>query len=472
MGSISRNRSYAIGSPISDPNSISCTTFNILAPMYKRLNKEEFWVGNEELVDMYEMRLGNTGYMNFKLDRTNNRGDGLLTAVHKDYFRVLNHQELLFNDIGDRVTQLLHVELVAPFSQCRSNNVRQEILIVKPTYYFRMIQGLCLVRLNQVYKILQYVETYQKENKLNPLPVILCGDWNGTKEVIFSSSLDLRGKKGASFMEMWSSLFDSYALMKYLLRRASLTDNDAFAFLKADSQGDYITYAGFREALRQLNVIGHRHGLCVEETRELWVQADIDGNGVLDYKEFQHRIWNPTWSEKRDEVRNMAWEDDVENMDQTIGFSVKNAVLFPTEVEKGMWSEDYSLSDHARLTVVFSPVKNAMSFTDILTNPEAAGLMGMSISHSLILFGTLPLLLKQWNDYPTTQCFAVKRIGNRLQVPPATRWGEDICIKKGAMPNHSPLTHMGRVPEGTAKTPPWGAVCLVKAVVGEGTHPA
>ena len=53
----------------------------------------------------------------------------------------------------------------------------------------------------------------------------------------------------------------------------------------------------------------------------------------------------------------MAWEGDVENMDQTIGFSVKNAVLFPTEAEKGMWPEDYSLSDHARLTVVFSPVK-------------------------------------------------------------------------------------------------------------------
>lgn len=36
----------------------------------------------------------------------------------------------------------------------------------------------------------------------------------------------------------------------------------------------------------QLNLIGHCHGLSVEETKDLWVQADIDGNGVLDYKEF------------------------------------------------------------------------------------------------------------------------------------------------------------------------------------------
>jgi len=39
---------------------------------------------------------------------------------------------------------------------------------------------------------------------------------------------------------------------QYLLRRASLTENDAFAFLKADNHGDYINYSGFCEALRQV----------------------------------------------------------------------------------------------------------------------------------------------------------------------------------------------------------------------------
>ena len=42
---------------------------------------QEFWVGNEELVNMYERRLGDAGYMNFKLARTNNRGDGMLSYL-------------------------------------------------------------------------------------------------------------------------------------------------------------------------------------------------------------------------------------------------------------------------------------------------------------------------------------------------------------------------------------------------------
>ena len=42
---------------------------------------QEFWVGNEELVGMYEKRLGDAGYVTYKLARTNNRGDGTLIFV-------------------------------------------------------------------------------------------------------------------------------------------------------------------------------------------------------------------------------------------------------------------------------------------------------------------------------------------------------------------------------------------------------
>lgn len=41
---------------------------------------QEFWVGNDELVNMYEKRLGDAGYIHFKLGRTNNRGDGMFLA--------------------------------------------------------------------------------------------------------------------------------------------------------------------------------------------------------------------------------------------------------------------------------------------------------------------------------------------------------------------------------------------------------
>lgn len=85
---------------------------------------------------------------------------GLLTAVHKDYFRVVDHRELLFNDIGDRVAQLLHVELLSPVSQCRSNNVRQEMLIVNTHLLFPHDSSLCLVRLNQVVYIFRGLLLY------------------------------------------------------------------------------------------------------------------------------------------------------------------------------------------------------------------------------------------------------------------------------------------------------------------------
>ncbi|KAG6746559.1 hypothetical protein POTOM_048911 [Populus tomentosa] len=475
---INRIGSYAISSSMSMRDHrkqpcITCTTFNILAPIYKRLNVnndknqdsresdyraywlvrnqkildsllrerssiiclQEFWVGNEELVNMYEKRLGDAGYLNFKLARTNNRGDGrpcsrdgvcrfdlhlmflvssfvqsplpkffsnpfehtmplsdisgLLIAVRKEHFRVIGHRELLFNDCGDRVAQLLHVELAAPYSPSRNNDTRQEILIVNTHLLFPHDSSLSLV-----YKILQYVESYQKENKLSPTPIMLCGDWNGSKRghvykflrsLGFVSSYDNAHQYTDADAHKWVSHLNHrgnicgvdfiwllnpnryrkllktswseavFGMFKYLVRRASLTEEDAFALLKADNDSDCITYSGFCEALRQLNLTGHCYGLNDEETKDLWVQADIDGNGALDYKEFQQRIWNPTRSEQKDD--GILDDDHKGGKEQTIGFSVENAVLFPPEVEKGMWPENYSLSDHARLTVVFSPIR-------------------------------------------------------------------------------------------------------------------
>ncbi|KAM7266805.1 hypothetical protein ACFE04_008971 [Oxalis oulophora] len=419
-----------------DTSCITCTTFNILAPIYKRLDHsddddssaaatsashsresdyrndwlarnhsildsllqerssiiclQEFWLGNEELVNMYEKRLGSAG---------------LLIAVRKDYFRILNYKEFLFNDFGDRVAQLLHVELVASFC---NDDTQREILIVNTHLLFPHDSTLSIVRLHQVYKILQYVESYQKDNELNPLPIILCGDWNGSKRGhVFKF---LRSQGFVSFYDTAHQYTDAdahkwvshrnhrgnicgvdfiwllnpnkdrellktswseavFGMFKYLLRKASLREEDAFSFLKTDNDGDFVTYSDFWGALRQLNLIGHRHGLTDEETKDLWVQADIDGNGILDYQEFQQQIWNPLSSEQRDEMGYEVKDDQVKsNPQQTIGFNVKNGILFPPEVEKGFWPENYSLSDHARLTVVFSPIQ--ISCSERRTSPD------------------------------------------------------------------------------------------------------
>lgn len=76
---------------------------------------------------------------------------GLLTAVHRNYFCVLNHRELLFNDFGDRVAQLLHVESAIPFLQNRSSSyVQQQSLIVNTHLVFPHDHSLSIVRLKQV----------------------------------------------------------------------------------------------------------------------------------------------------------------------------------------------------------------------------------------------------------------------------------------------------------------------------------
>ncbi|KAK7317061.1 hypothetical protein RJT34_00979 [Clitoria ternatea] len=434
MGRITRIGNFAIASSLKENQQqpcITCTTFNILAPIYKRINDEdpscresdyrgywldrnhrilewlinerssiiclqEFWVGNEELVSLYETTLSDAGYVSFKLGRTNNRGDGLLIAVQKEYFNILNYKELHFNDCGDRVAQLLHVELTSTFSQWRNSNVRQEILIVNTHLLFPHDSTLSLVRLMQVYKILQYIESYQNDFQLKPMPIMLCGDWNGSKRGHvykflrsqgFVSSYDTahhytdaeadkwvshRNHRGniCAVDFIWLLNPDKYrkllkaswseavfGMFKYLVRRASLTENDAFAFLKADNE-DCINYSGFCEALRQLNLTGHPYGLSDEEVKDLWLQADVDGKGVLDYKEFLRRIWNSTGPDQSDDKKEgEKGNGSNEAQEQTIGFSVKNAVLFPPEVETGRWPEDYSLSDHARLTVVFSPIR-------------------------------------------------------------------------------------------------------------------
>lgn len=50
---------------------------------------QELWVGNEELVNLYEKRFGDAGYLTFKLGRTNNRGDGMLFDSEFGFIYVL-----------------------------------------------------------------------------------------------------------------------------------------------------------------------------------------------------------------------------------------------------------------------------------------------------------------------------------------------------------------------------------------------
>jgi len=70
---------------------------------------QELWLSNPELVGLYEGALHAQGYTTLKLPRPNNRGDGLLTAVKEDSLEVVHHEDVLFNDCGDRVAQIVWI---------------------------------------------------------------------------------------------------------------------------------------------------------------------------------------------------------------------------------------------------------------------------------------------------------------------------------------------------------------------------
>ncbi|PSR95455.1 EF-Hand 1, calcium-binding site protein [Actinidia chinensis var. chinensis] len=410
--------------------SVSCTTFNILAPIYKRLNGQnvesefrelwvsrnesildrlldlsssiiclqEFWVGNEELVRMYEKRLGDAGYQTYKLPRTNNRGDGLLAAVLQNDFHVVNYRELLLNDIGDRVAQLLHAELVVHSSHNQHSDMEKQVLVVNTHLIFPHDSSYCFVRLRQVYKILQYVDKYCQENQLPHVPVILCGDWNGSKKGNvckflqsqgFVSSYDIthpytydgedfskwishrnhRGNVcGVDFIWLRNPSIYRKPLKESFMEAVLGNIHNISVELSTEATaplpflepgGSHITYSQFSKALSELGIIGHPQDcLGTEDMKDLWEHIDTDGDGVIDLSDFAG-AWNSCGfvQQNEDSEENRARTKDIPNTlntANTIRFNVSKAMLFPPEVERGAWPDDYSLSDHAQLTVVFS----------------------------------------------------------------------------------------------------------------------
>lgn len=346
---------------------------------------------------MYENALRDKGYEIYELGRPN-RGDGLLTAVKKDNFRVVEYEELFLNDYGDRVAQLLHVQSVIPFRRSQIGNIHQETLVVNTHLMFPHSSDICLVRLRQVYKILEHLEYYKVEKGLHHVPIILCGDWNGSKRGHvykflrsqgFVSSYDAahhytdsdsdahkwvshRNHRGnicgvdfiwllnpnnyrKSLKTSWNEAV--FGIVKSKLCEAGLKDREAFCCCKSENSSvDYVTFSDFSEALRQLI-----RGLSTKEIEDLWPANDTDRNGLVDYEEFQ-RVLNPTEQSAtpvyiRQSAAEQLVEIDRNRQESAFGFDVKKAFLFPPEVERGIWPDNYVLSDHAPLTVEFAPVR-------------------------------------------------------------------------------------------------------------------
>lgn len=429
-------------SPIPSPEtSISCTTFNILAPIFKRVGSEgcreslfheawfnrnvniidllllkgssiiclqEFWIGNDELVRLYEERLAYAGYLTFKLARTCDRGDGLLTAIRSDQIMVLNYRELRFNDHGDRVAQFFHLRIKVPFYR-RNQVAEQQLLLVNTHLLFPHNSSFCLVRLWQVYKIIECLEHFKVEHGLASVPVILCGDWNGSKrghvykflcsQGFISSydsahSTDEAGHQWVSHRNhrgnicgvdfIWlrnpskhqQSLSSSWreavlGIIMAKLCEAGISGKNLCDYIQPKDNGSKLSLHDFQKRLHQLRLTrNYSESLSGEELRDLMQTLYVDANNLIDLSAELEVVLPFTASETRllssltmpakrsANTSNVATAlSNGGTSEKLAGLVVQDAFLFPPGVEQGSWPEDYVLSDHAPLTAVFKPMR-------------------------------------------------------------------------------------------------------------------
>ncbi|GJP46707.1 hypothetical protein CLOM_g5959 [Closterium sp. NIES-68] len=425
---------------------LSISTFNILAPIYKRLAGEavresafreewvarnerilaalravdstvvclqEFWF-NADLERMYHDALEEHGYQLFKLPRTNARGDGLVTAVRGGQgVSVADYEPILFNDCGDRVAQLLRLRVRGG-----------EMLLVNTHLLFPHNANSSLIRLREVYKVLEYLEQYRQRHGLPALPIVLCGDLNGTKTGRVYRFLRSQGfvscydtaKQHADNDACWVSHRNHHGalvgvdyiwllnpsaqdepltadwkaaifqMIKAKLGEAGMEEErQAFDFFRSDSEAgaqgqgevpEHVTAEQFKYAMDQLGLTGEGTvGLTRVEIEELVQCVDTDGNGVIDYDEFKSLLLAPSMEETYARIKEatgiveLPWPSNPAasatspaptpftvqpDTSSAPDLLVCEAQLVPDPMARGVWPDDYSISDHAILTAAFT----------------------------------------------------------------------------------------------------------------------
>lgn len=198
------------------------TTFNILAPIYNRLKGvegiqdgslecehaeqylprnqdivrmlgemksdvvclQEFWCQNEEVSSMYSRGLLPLGYNLYVTGRTNNKGDGLATLVNERVYKTVNMHPILFNDCANRVGQLLHL--------ASKEDPSKEVIVINSHLVFPYNSNSTLIQLRETMKILEFLNAYLASQGKR-LPVVICGDFNGTRTDSVGQFLESQG---------------------------------------------------------------------------------------------------------------------------------------------------------------------------------------------------------------------------------------------------------------------------------------
>ena len=493
-------------------SSVSVTTFNVLAPCYKRVTNpedgsiameatfselalerqarivdmlcsdvrssilclQEFWHASEEVRGLYERGLRDAGYVTHSTPRTGGRPDGLLTAVRASEFDVLDRRDILFNDCGDRVAALLHLRHAASGSSetapAESASSVGDVLLVNTHLLFPHNSNSTLIRLRESFKILEYLHEYQEKmmsevtengGVARRLPVVMCGDFNGSVRGAVARFLQSQGFISA-FEECRRCLSDEnqtddgacwishlnhhgecvgvdhiwvlnpskqraqagsgapppswktaiYAMIQAkMLEKGLVSNDDAFSFFDVDDDMG-ITRDEFDMAVRMLDLTGESTpGLIESEISTLYDDCDKDGNGLVDFGEFIRKL-------------------DVESMDRAY-----RAIRTSQDIEEGPWDVVGDLMTAAASPTVLAgfTVDESESFDDAesfdapLESEDFGGGAGKLLSAATLVARSAA---------PTAGDLAVKS----ARLPAAMeegRWPEE---KEFDLSNHGPLT--------------------------------
>jgi hypothetical protein len=416
-------------------------TFNVLCPEYKRVDGggresddvdaamerqgrildliasdapdvlcvQEFWHADEKVRGLWLERLEKGGYEVRWTPRTGGRCDGLLTAVQRETLEVVDSQDVLFNDCGDRVANVTRVK--------RGN---LEAMVVNIHLLFPHNENSSLIRLREIFQTLEHLNQMMKADGLRgrKIPIIMTGDFNGTSGANgegqgrvyrfltsqgFVNALDdCQRRQGCStnwvshmshrkipvgvdhmfllnpssqVTELGASWQEAvFAMMRAKIVASNLKD-DLAAFEAVDENADGgLTKEEFIEFANKIGLCGETSpGLLTAELEALYSACDKDGNGLIDFQEFVERmdirgmadaIADPNLSLDISDFMASSASDKVvlqpltESWDQETweeGDLAIECAKLPDCMLRGEWPDvvEYNISDHGPLVGTF-----------------------------------------------------------------------------------------------------------------------
>jgi endonuclease/exonuclease/phosphatase family metal-dependent hydrolase len=322
------------------------------------INLQEFWCANDDIKKLYREKFCHSSsmYTLKEFPRSSywrSRDDGLAVLVKESKVVLQDYRAISFHDCGDRVGQLMLLAIKPTDSNGNTlpDVPYQQLICVNTHLLFPHNENSSKIRLREVTKILGYIESYRQINLCTTIcgrsdvriPVVLCGDFNGSpngqvyqyiKSQSYKSAIEhvLTSSESSSWISHRSHLKTNIAVDHIFYINPSNQEEDALKnvpvpnwmnlvfnelmekiikeygtnsmkeiFSRFDQdKSTYITRDDFRQSLQQLGFIGEgKPSLTDDEIEILIDSADVNGDDTIDYKEFYDRFWQASNNEEQ-----------------------------------------------------------------------------------------------------------------------------------------------------------------------------